>query len=153
MEGRQGRGAAALVDLGSRRLMRSALGKRSHGGKAPPDTPSLLRTRGNMARRIPVGPVRSWSTTANLWDAAGAGRSLRVRLFSFEHFRTRADVILCFSPETFEPTGAGLVFLRHHPQPLRGMRVRNLARDASTEGGMIQQGSSFPVHPGKRFKC
>jgi len=55
------------------------------------------------------------------------------------------------SRETFE--GAGLVLPRHHPQRLRGMRMRNLARDASTEGGMIQQGSSFPVHPGKRFKC
>jgi hypothetical protein len=76
-----------------------------------------------------------------------------VRLFSFEHFRTRADVILCFSLETFEPKGAGLVLPRHHPQPLRGMRMRNLARDASTEGGMIQQGSAFPVYPEQRFKC
>ena len=40
--------------------------------------------------------------------------------------------------DTFEPKGAGLVFLRHHPQPLRGMRMRNLARDAPTQGGMIQ---------------
>ena len=50
----------------------------------------------------------------------------------------RADVIICLSRDTFEPTGAGLVFLRHHPQPLRGMRMRNLARHAPTQGGMIQ---------------
>ena len=94
-----------------------------------------------MARRIPVRPVRSWSTTANLWDAAGAGRSLRVRLFSFEHFRTRADVILCFSLETFEPKGAGTstpapsssTSLRHAYEKSRPRRV--------DEGGMIRRAS------------
>jgi hypothetical protein len=61
-----------------------------------------------------------------------------VRLFSFEHFRTRAHVILCLSRDTFEPKGAGLVFLRHHPQPIRGLRMRNLTRHALAKGGMIQ---------------
>ena len=50
----------------------------------------------------------------------------------------RADVILRRSHNTFEPMGATLVFLRHHPQPLRGDRMRSLARNASTKGGMIQ---------------
>ena len=49
----------------------------------------------------------------------------------------RTDVI-CLSRDTFEPKGAGLVVLRHHPQPLCSIRMRNLARDASTQGGMIQ---------------
>ena len=104
MEGRQGRGAAALV------------------------------------------------ATANLWDAAGPGHSRRVHLLSSEQFRARYN-ILYLSRATFESKSAGVIFVRHHPQPLRGIRMRSLARDASTQGGMIQQGSSFPVHPGQRFRC
>ena len=75
---------------------------------------------------------------------------------AYVRFRTVPDslrVILYLSRDSFETKGAGLIFLRHHPPPLRGMRIRNLARDASTQGGMIQQGSSFPVHPGRRFRC
>jgi len=47
----------------------------------------------------------------------------------------RADVILCFSRDNFEPKGASLVFLR---QRLKLFAERDLARDASTQGGMIQ---------------
>jgi|RhiMethySRZTD1v2_1073278.scaffolds.fasta_scaffold976166_1 hypothetical protein len=81
---------------------------------------------------------RRWTTVFAMSDDSCAGHSLRVRLFSFEHFRTRAHVILCLSRDTFEPKGAGLVFLRHHPQPIRGLRMRNLTRHAPAQGGMIQ---------------
>ena len=52
-----------------------------------------------------------------------------------------------------KPKGASLIFLRHYPQPVCSIRMRYLARDASTKGGMIQQGSPFKVHMRQRSNC
>jgi len=54
---------------------------------------------------------------------------------------------------TCEPKGASLIFLRHSHQPVCSIRMRNLARDVSTESRMFQQGSSFKVHNTQRSNC
>ena len=89
-----------------------------------------------MARRNPCSPGAARRPICGT-PQMRATRS-RARLFSFVHFWRSHRRNLGLSRDTFEPKGAGLVVLRHHPQPLCSIRMRNLARDASTQGGMIQ---------------
>ena len=101
VEGRQGRGAAALVGLS-----------------------------GNMARRNPCSPG---AARRPIWGTPQTRATRPERVCSVLNISgARTDVILCFSRDTFELKGAVLVFLRHRLQSFYSIRMRNLARDAST---------------------